>query len=548
MIEEYKGIYFQNRNSNKYHHPQKKFYEHGAHFEYSALYLILEKISKKIKPNFNSSIPKRKNISLNKKRASSCKRKLNKQNNIKFNLSYFHLNKNKINNKKILNNSLIIKEKVMKNLSCGKNKNNNSFNNKYKHMKNSKNKNHYKYNSSIINNSMEVFYNENKFNLNESLNSNHKEKDNKFNHIYLNKLDKKNIKFNAYVLSDFSKKNDNIIFSYNKKLKKDNSEFLNKNKYLTENKNLITKENKNESITIEPINLSGQKSKEKKYLIKNKINITDINNIKSTTYKNLNNKNKIKEGFDNSFLIKTPKYNIPKKIEKNKKFLNNKSKNKQIKQNLNKISIREKEYLKLEKSTKNQGKPKIKISRNNENIKSANSVYDTEIKNQSSFHNFKYNNLIINNETEKINPNINNSDLIKEKEDNKNNKKYYQTQNNNSIEKRDKKNYIKNKLLEQNRLNLDSKDKINISKTNNILKKLEKNNKKEIKQINNYCYDKKDNNIFSSSTKSNNDSIKSKSNKNGDKKSIISTNLTSHINSRGMIIPLHRKKIDFNNQ
>ena len=72
MNEEYKGIYFQNRNSSG---RQKKFYEHGAHFNYMELYIILEEISKKIKPRINSSIPKKKNCSLNKKRASSCKRK-----------------------------------------------------------------------------------------------------------------------------------------------------------------------------------------------------------------------------------------------------------------------------------------------------------------------------------------------------------------------------------------------------------------------------------------------------------------------------------------
>ena len=73
------------------------------------------------------------------------------------------------------------------------------------------------------------------------------------------------------------------------------------------------------------------------------------------------------------------------------------------------------------------------------------------------------------------------------------------------------------------------------------INKIEKNNKKEEKLIINCCYYKKgDNYAFSGSTKSNNDSInKSKYNKNGDKKSLISTNLTSHINSRVIIVPLY---------
>ena len=44
MNEEYRGIYFHDKNLNE---PQKKFYEHGAHFEYMALYTILEEIIKK---------------------------------------------------------------------------------------------------------------------------------------------------------------------------------------------------------------------------------------------------------------------------------------------------------------------------------------------------------------------------------------------------------------------------------------------------------------------------------------------------------------------
>ena len=64
-----------------------------------------------------------------------------------------------------------------------------------------------------------------------------------------------------------------------------------------------------------------------------------------------------------------------------------------------------------------------------------------------------------------------------------------------------------------------------------------------IKDFNPFSNKKVDNNLFAGSTKSNNDPInKSKSNKNGDKKSIINTNFTSHINSNGILIPFHRKK------
>ena len=132
---------------------------------------------------------------------------------------------------------------------------------------------------------------------------------------------------------------------------------------------------------------------------------------------------------------------------------------------------------------------------------------------------------------------------MKEKEDKMNRKtNSMQSRYIKSVEKRDIKKYIKNKLLEQNKLNFDIKNKTNYSKNNDTIKNVKKINKNEIRHIINYCHYKKDNNICSSSTKSNNDSInKSKSNKNGDKKSIISTNLTSHINSRGIIIPLHKK-------
>ena len=543
MNEEYKGIYFDMRNSNNIG-PSKKYYEHGAHFEYKKLYLILEKLSKRIKFRINSSIPKKKNISPNKKRQSSCKKKSNKQKNLKLNLSYFYMTKKrKIDNKKIINNnSLIIKEKEIKKLSFGKNKNN-SFNNIIMDINNFHNKKYYKYNSSIINNSMENFYSDIIFNLNNSLNSEHKENENKFNNTIINKTGKKNLKFNAYALSDFGKKNDNIIFSFNKKIKKDKSEFLNKYKYENEfatekNKNLITKENKNKSITtIDPINLSQQILNEEKH----KLNKSDINNIKSENYNNYDNKTLINAHLNNSFLIKG---NYPTKTDKNKNVVNNKPKKIVVKRNFgnnNKTSISN--YLKMEKSSKNKGKPKLKLSRNKEYLKTKNSLLDLDKTCQLSLYNFKYNSLIIKNETQKINSNINNSDIMKEKKDKMNRKtNSMQSRYINSMEKRDIKKYIKNKLLEQNKLNFYIKNKINCSKNNDTIKNVQKINKNKIKNMINFYHYKKDNNYCSSSTKSNNDSInKSKSNKNGDKKSIISTNLTSHINSRGIIIPLLKK-------
>jgi hypothetical protein len=394
------------RNSNNIG-PSKKYYEHGAHFEYKKLYLILEKLSKRIKFRINSSIPKKKNISPNKKRQSSCKKKSNKQKNLKLNLSCFYTtkNRNKDNKKIINNNSLIIKEKETKKLNFGKNKNN-SFNNKIKDINNFHNKKYYKYNSSIINNSMENFYSGNIFNLNSSLNSEHKEKENKFNNTIINKIGKKNLKFNAHVLSDFGKKNDNIIFSYNKKIKKDKSEFLNKykyeNEYVTEkNKNLITKEIKNKSIAIiDNIKLSQQILNGEKI----KLNISDINSIKTENYYNYDNKKIINAHPNNSFLIKN---NYPTKADKNKNNINNKPKKIVVKRNFetNKTSISN--YLKMEKSLKNKGKPKLKLSRNKDNLKTENNFFDLDKKCQLSLYNFKYNSLIMKNETQKISSNIN---------------------------------------------------------------------------------------------------------------------------------------------
>ena len=576
MNEEYRGIYFQNKNSDG---PQKEFYEHGAHFEYKALYRILAEIIKKIKPRINCSLPKKKNISLNKKKASSCRRKklisnlsnknrhenIDNKNNIKVNLHKFNIMKNK-NNKKEINNSLIYNDKERKYLSCEKNikKNkNSSFNNKINH-KNTEKKKHIKYNSSINNNSMEFFYNDNKCNLNDFILSNYKEKKTIIN---LYKKGKNIMKFNAIALSDFSKRNDNIIFSYNNNFNKDISAFVNKNenKYFTEkNQNLITKENKKKEINflISPFNIKDQSGKKEK-IKKNKINISDINinNIKSgIKYNCINKKRNNINYLDNSLKIKTPKYIFVKNInEKNyKKNINNKINkiSQQIyKHGMNKISVNE--YLKLQKTSKNQGKPKLKISRNKENLKTANSFFNEEKQNQLTLNNYNNNSLIIKNETEKIKLNIDNSDLIKEKEEDITEFKYL-LKNSHSVGKRDIKKYIKNKILEKNKLELDIKEKVYEHKISDLAKneiqikininKEQPENKKEEKHFINYSLYKKGDNIFTGSTKSNNDSInKSISNKNGDKKSIISTNLTSHINSKGLIIPLYRKKIDINN-
>ena len=580
MNLEYRGIYFQNKNSNK---PQKQFYEHGAHFEYMALYRILEEITKKKKYRINSSLPKIKNISLKKNRALSCKRKklitnLTKENkeenndnkkNIKINLPKFNLTKNN-NNKKRLNNSLIYKKKETKYLSCEKNNkkiNNSSFNNKFNN-KNIEKKKHIKNNSSLINNSMEFFFNDNKFILNESLLNNYKDKKTFMN---ICKVGTNNMKFNAIALTDFSKRNDNIIVSYNNNFNKNISGFLNKNenRYFTEkNQNLITKENKIEELydSISPFNLNEKSGKkEKKIKIKNKKNISDIT-LQSNDKKNINNinnKRKKKINYLDNSLKVTPKYNnydknIINNEKYNKKILNskiNKITQQIVKHSINKISVNE--YLKLQKTSKNQGKPKMKVSRNNEILNTANSFFNQDNINHLTFNNIKNNSLIIKNDTEKKQIIIDNSILIKEKEEdiNEYNNILRNRNTGHSVEKRDIKLYIKNKILEKNKLELDIKEKSSTQKISDSTKSemplkinKEQENKKEEKHYINYSLFKKGDNIFTGSTKSNNDSInKSISNKNGDKKSIISTNLTSHINSKGMIIPYHRKKIDINN-
>ena len=539
MIEEYKGIYFRNKNSKI---PQKRFYEHGAHFEYKALYKILEEISKKIKPRINSSIPKRKNTSLNRKRASSCRKKeiktklqnkneknINIQRIIKFNLSMLKLK----NKKNTLNRSLIIKEKKVKNFSCEKNNkniNNMSFNTILEN-KNSESKKYTKYNSSYINNSMENLYNDNKF-LSESYNINYKDKKISSN-IY--KINKKNLKFNAIALTDFSKKNDNIIFSFNENIKTDSSRFI--NKYYTEkNNNLITKENKNESIgeIIPPFSLKEEPKKENTK-IKNKLNISNIklNNIKSGTSNNYICKKDLNFEYDKIITLINKYQKNSKNIEENIKFRKS-----SVNKNINKYS--NKENLKLYKYQKNQGNNKKKISRNKENLKTVISFFNNNNKNNLTLNNIKNYNTIIKNETEKKYLNISTSDLIKEKKDDKmKNKKEIK----NCAPKIDMKKYFKNYFLEKNKLKLEIKENPNYSKTskNEEQKKITTEKNKY-----NYCYNKKvDNNLFTGSTKSNNDSINiSKSNKNGDKKSIINTNFTSHINSNGILIPFHRKKND----
>lgn len=66
MIQEYKGIY--HNNEGDVEEEQKVFYEHGAHFEYSALCKILEKMQKGLNIRINSSIPKKRLTSINKKK------------------------------------------------------------------------------------------------------------------------------------------------------------------------------------------------------------------------------------------------------------------------------------------------------------------------------------------------------------------------------------------------------------------------------------------------------------------------------------------------
>jgi hypothetical protein len=230
---------------------------------------------------------------------------------------------------------------------------------------------------------------------------------------------------------------------------------------------------------------------------------------------------------EHSFHIKTPKYNFIRKINNKNKVCNNEIKMKNLKCN-----------------------KKLKISRNNDN----NSILNTENSffnylnnkdknSQLTFRNITNHNLIIKNKlnnTEKINFNLNISEVKKNP-----------FQNRYPYTKKDMINHIKNKLLEK-KLGVNIKERINKVNINESVKNEEKsiiitNNRNEDKKfmINYSNYKNRDNFILSFSTKSNNDSINkstTRSNKNGDKKSIISTNLTSNINSKGTIIPLYQKK------
>ena len=568
MIENFKGIYFLDKDSDE---PEKKFYEHGAHFEYIALYRILEEIIKKIKPRISSSVPKKKNISLKKKRASSCKRKKNIYNmsnkikegkniniqssNIKTNAFQYNKVKNKNNNNKV-NKSLIIKNYDSKNLSCEKNiiikKNSNTFfdididtndqskknssnnNNLFKNInfKNYENKTHFKNNSSIINNSVEYFYNDN-------------------NKIFLNELhnNKKfisNLLFDAFPISDFSKKNDSLIFSYYKNYRRDidltrkleKKMSLNKRldafKHKSKNKNLITRENKNELDICYKTNhfISQEESKNnEKLIIKNKMNTSQIVLKKKLESNNTNsNKRKINlNNYDSSYKMKTPKRKniVNNKNYKNinnlkKKIYNNilKSSQQALKSNNNKPSINE--YIKNRKNSKYKKKEKIKVSRNNDYLITEDSyfnyLYNKEKKNILTFRHFTNNNLKIKN---KLNTSEKVNNLSKCK-------------NRDSIERKDIKKKIKNNLK------ISIKEKI----SNLNISEVTKNNETKKAKKGDYC-------IYVCSTKSNksnNDSInKPKSNKNGDRKSIISTNLTSNINSKGNIFPLYQKINDIKN-
>ena len=530
MNKEYRGIYFQNKEFDE---PQKKFYEHGAHFEYKALYLILEEITKNVKPRINSSVPKKKNISLNKKRASSCRRK-NKNNNnleiknkeekiniqkygIKVNLSQSNKTQKKSKRKEIIN-SLIIYNKCSKNYSCEKktrrNKliefdNNNSikkisFNNNSIKSK----KNHIKYNSTIIN-SME------------------------YDNILNQNL-----------------KKDSLLFSYYKNYIKDHEMTrrkkisLNKKLYYYQNKNsnLITKENKNDLILdssniknitnktniINSFSIKDEIKKIEYEKFKNKMNTSYIINNNKYDYKGNHNFDKM----EHSFHIKTPKYNFIRKIN-----------------NFNKNKVCNNE-IKMKNIKCNKKKKKEKISRNNAHncdLNTENSFFNylnnKDKNSQLTLRNFTNHSLMIKNKlntTDKTNFNLNISEIKKNS-----------VQNRYAFTKKDMITHIKNKLLEK-KIGVNIKERIDKVKINESVKNEEKsviinNNRNEDKRflINYSNYKNKDNFILSFSTKSNNDSINkscNRSNKNGDKKSIISTNLTSHINSKGTIIPLYQKK------
>ena len=530
MNDKYKGLYFPDRKSDG---PQKVFYEHGAHFEYKALYLILEEITKKIKPKINSSIPKKKNISLNKKRATSCNKKKvstisknKKQDNkiIKNNIKTDKINYNKTkksnnNNNKYSNNSLNLKKNGSKNVSCQKNKKlkkyliglkKSNINDKSPRHSNKKT-NLIKYNSSIINNSMDYCYNNKYVNSNESMNSYYNNNNKNSNSsLYNAHPGKKYLKFNAIPLSDFSKKNDNIILTYNtKKNKINNKTKTNKKKLNTEkNNNLITKDNKNKNKTKsisdfinEPINIINDKKMDKS-LMNNKMNNTETNffALKSGTNNNNYNYKKRKNNFDYSFNIKTPKcnYNVKTNNKNIYKYNIKKIAQQMISGNLNKTSINT--HLKQQKCSKNLEKFKNKLSRNNVNCQTENSFYNNKKNNfQLTFHNYKNDNLIKN-----YIFNYDNSEIIKEK---KKRKKLAH-----SIERKDIRKDIKKKLLQKNKLSLEIKDKIiNLripeSTKNYSQKKFNKNSTESNNDEKyNIIYNNYQNCIYTESNKSNNDS------------------------------------------
>jgi hypothetical protein len=274
-------------------------------------------------------------------------------------------------------------------------------------------------------------------------------------------------------------------------------------------------------------------------ILNDKMSIKDItlNNLKyGTNNINLKKRKNYFNCIDYSLQIKTPKYNYNSKTNKKDIYKNHckKSSQETIKANKNKTPIN---YCRItNKCLKNEEKPKNEVSRNNDYLNEENSFFDDQNNNfQMTFYNYKNNNLIRN-----YNINDDYSDIIKEK-------KYKKRRIGYSIERKNMKNYIKKKILEKNKLNFEIKEKVNYCKipesTKNYSKKkfnIVRTNNKIVKpkKIINYYYK---NIIYNESNKSNNDSI-NKTNKNGDKKSIISTNLTSHINSQGIINPLYRKK------
>jgi hypothetical protein len=378
------------------------------------------------------------------------------------------------------------------------------------------------------------------------------------------------------------KKINKIIFSYNNNKKVNmlgkkygNKIILNKlnkkQKFLQENNNndSLIIDNKNEIIIDDESNSFF--NKDNNLIIKSKIKIPKI---KINHLKTNKNSNKIKNNFNyenNSFQIKTPKYNFIKntnnKVKNKTKLIKllmgssgNNSKNntttckkpsKQIvKEKVSKFLINDvKTINKQSRQLKNE---QVKLSRNNDDINQENSFfkyYNSREKVETPFRNILSNSLVIKekeNTVEKIR-NIELSDLIDEKESESDKiKKKYLFVNRKSVEKKQMKRYIKNKLLKLNKL-VKNDENENCGKLSQTTKNDKKDHINQYRKLSdnisiNYENSKNPEKKSKLLGKSNNDSInKTKSNKNGDKKSIISTNLTSHINSNGIIIPLHQK-------